>query len=40
MLFLTNVKNLKNLKYDTFKKTVVSVICGKCKNEDEKLFKE
>ena len=40
MLFLTNIKNLKKLKYHTFKKTVVSIICGKCKNEDEKLFKE
>ena len=33
---------MKNLKYYTsWKKTLVlSVICSKCKNEDEKIFKE
>ena len=31
---------MKNLKYHTSQKKVISIICSKCKNEDEKLFKE
>ena len=32
---------MKNLKYHTFyKKIFLSIICSKCKNEDEKIFKE
>ena len=32
---------MKNLKYHTSrKKLVLSIICSKCKNEDEKLLKE
>ena len=32
---------MKNLKYHTFrKKLVLSIICSKCENEDEKLLKE
>ena len=41
-LFVVTVENLENLKYHTFwKKTlVISISCSKCKNEDEKIFKE
>ena len=37
-----NYKNLKTLKYRTFsKKTLVlSIICSKCENDNEKIFKE
>ena len=32
---------MKNLKYDTLKKTLVLfIICSKCNNEDEKIFNE
>ena len=32
---------MKNLKYHTSrKKLVLSIICSKCENEDEKLLKE
>ena len=33
---------MKNLKYHTSEKNtlVLSIICGKCKKEDEKIFKE
>ena len=36
------IENLKTLKYHTFsKKTLVfSIICSKCENEDENIFKE
>ena len=39
---MVSKENLKILKYHTFsKKTVVfSIICSKCKIEDEKIFKE
>ena len=38
---MVSIKNFKNLKYHTFsKKVVFSIICSKCKNEDEKIFKE
>ena len=39
---MVSTENLKILKYHTFlKKTLVlSIICSKCKNEDEKIFTE
>ena len=39
---MVSIENLKNLKYHTsYEKTLdLSIICSKCKNEDEKLFKE
>ena len=39
---MVSIENLKSLKYHTFsKKTLVlSIICSKSKNEDEKIFKE
>ena len=42
MLFAVSIENLKNLKYHTsWKKTLVLfIICSKCKNEDEKIFKD
>ena len=41
MFFVVSKENLKNLKYHTSsKKTVLSIICSKCKNENEKIFKE
>ena len=42
MLFVASIENLKILKYHTFsKKTLVfSIICSKCENENEKIFKE
>ena len=36
-LFTVSMENWKNLKYHTL---VFSIICSKCKNDDEKLFKE
>ena len=35
------MENIKTLKYHTFsrKKLVLSIICSKCRNEDEKIFK-
>ena len=42
MLFTVSIENMKNLKYHNFwKKTLVlCIIYSKCKNEDEKIFKE
>ena len=45
VLFVVNIENLKNfitLKYHTFseKTLIFSIICSKCENEDEKMFKE
>ena len=42
VLFVASIENLKILKYHTFskKKIVLSIICSKCENEDEKTFKE
>ena len=42
MLFVASIENLNILRYHTFsKKTLlVPIICSKCKNEDEKVFKE
>ena len=42
MLFAANIEYFKNLKYHScYKKTLVlSIICSKCKNENEKIFKE
>ena len=41
MLFVTNIEIFKNLKYYALEKTsVLSLICSKCKNENEKIFKE
>ena len=39
---MVSIENLKSLKCHTFsKKTLVlSIICSKSKNEDEKIFKE
>ena len=37
MLFVVSIENLKILKYHTL---FLSIICSKCKNEDEKIFKE
>ena len=39
---MVSAENLKNLKYDTsYKKhQFFFIICSKCKNEDEKIFKE
>ena len=34
------MKNLKNLKYHTSEKNILSIICSKCKNEDEKILIE
>ena len=43
-LFEVSIENLKNLKHQTsniFEETLVfSIICSKCKTEDEKIFKE
>ena len=41
-LFVVSIENLKKLKYHTSSKKalVLSIICSKCKNEDEKIFKE
>ena len=37
---MINIENLKNLKIIHLKKTLFfSIICSKCKNEDEKIFK-
>ena len=34
-------ENLKNLDYQkSWKLLTLSIICSKCKNEDEKIFKE
>ena len=42
MLFIVSIENLKNLKDHTsqIKTLVLSIICSKCKSEDEKIFKE
>ena len=42
MLFAANIEYFKNLKSQScYKKTLVlSIICSKCKNENEKIFKE
>ena len=42
MLFVVSKENFKMLKYHTFSNKVLvhSIICSKCKNEDEKTFKE
>ena len=39
---MVSIENLKHLKISHFleKTLVVSIICSKCKNEDEKLFQE
>ena len=41
-LSLVTIEKLKALKYHTFLKKawVLSTICSKCENEDEKIFKE
>ena len=41
-LFVLSIKYMKNLKYHTSstKTLVLSIVCSKCKNEDEKLFTE
>ena len=42
MLFIVSIENLKNLKDHTTQKKILilSIICSKCKSEDEKIFKE
>ena len=41
VLFVASIENLKNLKYTSYKKTLVlSIICSKCRNEEDKIFKE
>ena len=41
MLFRLSIENLKNFKYRNLEKILVlSIICSKSKNEDERLFKE
>ena len=42
MLFVVSIQNLKNLKtsYLLEKTLVLSIICSKCKDEDEKMFNE
>ena len=35
---MVTIKNLENLKI--LKTLVLSIICNKCKNEDEKIFKK
>ena len=37
MLFVVSIGNLKNLKYHTFSK---KIICSRCENEKEKIFKK
>ena len=41
-LFVVSIENLNILKYHTFffKKTVLSIICSKCENGDEKKKKK
>ena len=41
-LFAVSIENMKNIKKSYFleKTLVLFIICGYCKNEDEKLFKE
>ena len=36
---MVNIESLKNLKYQRFYKKL-SIICSKCKNEDEKILKK
>ena len=42
MLFVVSIEHLKILKYHTFSKKnlVLSITFSKCKNEDEKIFRE
>ena len=40
LLFAVKIENLKNLKYHYKKTWAFSIMCSKCKNEDEKLFIE
>ena len=41
-IIVVSIENSKTIKYHTFlKKTlVIYIICNKCGNEDEKIFKE
>ena len=41
-LFVVSVENLKNIKYSYIleETLVLSIICSKCKNDNEKTFKE
>ena len=38
--YLASIESLKIFKYTFSKKTVVSIICSKCKNWNEKIFQE
>ena len=41
-MFVVNIENLKTLKYHIFfvKTLVLSIICSKCGNKIEKIFRE
>ena len=40
MLFVVSIKNFKKLNYHTYIiRIVLSIICSKCKDEDEKIPK-
>ena len=40
VLFVVSIDNLKTLKIlNILEETVLSIICSKCNNEDEKIFK-
>ena len=41
VLFVVSIDNLKTLKIlNILEETVLSIICSKCNNEDEKIFKD
>ena len=43
MLLVVTIEKFKTLKYQTFPKKntlVLSIICSKCENKDEKIFKK
>ena len=40
VLFVVSMENLRKISYILEKTLVLSIICGKCLNEDEKIFKE
>ena len=40
MLFVVSIENVNNLNIIPLEKTVLSIICSRCKIEDEKIFKK
>ena len=40
MLFVVSIESLKNLKLHSSDQLFLFIICSKCKNENEKSFKE